>query len=362
MEFGFYMPTRVKTGKNCVLKNSDDFKIGTKALIVTGKSSAVNGALDDVLNVLNKNNTEFVIFDKVMSNPTVECVYEGAEVAVEEEVDFVIAIGGGSPMDAAKAVALLAVSDLDRIQLFGSDIGHRALPMIHIPTTAGTGSEVTPYSILTNHEKQTKKSIASDCLFPQYAFLDAKYMQSISHDVMVNTAIDALSHSVEGMLSVKANIMSDIVAAEAIRLISSQFKNLKEGIADKEILLYAAMLGGVVISQTKTTAVHAMGYPLTYFKNIDHGRANGLLLGEFMKYTEKYEPLRVKKILSVMGIENTAEFKNIFIELLGKRDNFSVDELEMYSYISEDTGGVKNSIHRPNVDEILEIYTKSLID
>ena len=92
-----------------------------------------------------------------MSNPTVECVYDGAETAMEEEVDFVIAIGGGSPMDSAKAIALLAVSDIERKNLFDGNIGNKALPMIHIPTTAGTGSEVTPYAILTNHEKQTKK-------------------------------------------------------------------------------------------------------------------------------------------------------------------------------------------------------------
>lgn len=142
-----------------------------------------------------------------MSNPTVECVYDGAETAMEEEVDFVIAIGGGSPMDSAKAIALLAVSDIERKNLFDGNIGNKALPMIHIPTTAGTGSEVTPYAILTNHEKQTKKSIASPCLFPTYALLDAKYTKNLGLATTVNTAIDSLSHSVEGMMSKRANIM-----------------------------------------------------------------------------------------------------------------------------------------------------------
>lgn len=133
-------------------------QIGKKALIVTGKNSAkLSGALDDVKYALEKNNIEYVIFDKVMSNPTVECVYDGAETAMEEEVDFVIAIGGGSPMDSAKAIALLAVSDIERKNLFDGNIGNKALPMIHIPTTAGTGSEVTPYAILTNHENRQKR-------------------------------------------------------------------------------------------------------------------------------------------------------------------------------------------------------------
>lgn len=120
---------------------------------------------DDVEYALEKNNIEYVIFDKVMSNPTVECVYDGAETAMEEEVDFVIAIGGGSPMDSAKAIALLAVSDIERKNLFDGNIRQQGTSYDTYPTTAGTGSEVTPYAILTNHEKQTKKSIAAPCLF-----------------------------------------------------------------------------------------------------------------------------------------------------------------------------------------------------
>ena len=313
MNLGFYMPTKVIVGKDCVRENSDVFKIGKKALIVTGKNSArLSGALDDVKYALEKNNIEYVIFDKVMSNPTVECVYDGAETAMEEEVDFVIAIGGGSPMDSAKAIALLAVSDIERKNLFDSNIGNKALPMIHIPTTAGTGSEVTPYAILTNHEKQTKKSIASPCLFPTYALLDAKYTKNLGLATTVNTAIDSLSHSVEGMMSKRANIMADVIAKEAVKIIASTFDDLISGELtedDREKLLYASMLGGVVISQTKTTAVHAMGYSLTYFKNIDHGRANGLLLGEFTKYIERNDKDRVKEILSCMNLDSAEEFK-----------------------------------------------------
>lgn len=361
MELGFYMPTRVKMGSNCVIENSEVFKIGTKAIIVTGKSSKLNGALDDVIYMLKKNNIEYVVFDKVMSNPTVECVYDGAETAMEEEVDFVIAIGGGSPMDAAKAIALLSVSDIDKKDLFSGDIGHRALPMIHIPTTAGTGSEVTPYSILTNHETKTKKSIASDCLFPQYALLDAKYMDNLSYEITVNTVIDAFAHAAEGIISVKANALSDTIASEAIGLISSQFAAMKGESADREILLYAAMLGGIVISQTKTTAVHAMGYPLTYFKNIDHGCANGLLLCSFLKYTSEFAQSRIKRILDAAKLNSIDELGSIISGLLRCNEKFTLAELEMYSDISQDTGGVKNSIHIPGRNEILEIYKTALL-
>ena len=365
MKLSFLMPTKVICEKECVRNNAGIFKMGKKALIVTGKHSAKNnGSLDDVLWALKENDVEYAVFDKVMSNPTVECVYEGAEMAMEEEADFVIAIGGGSPMDAAKAIALLAVADIDRKDLFGGHIGNKALPMIHIPTTAGTGSEVTPYSILTNHEKQTKTSIAAPCLFPSYALLDAKYMKNLGLKTTVNTAIDSLSHSVEGMMSARANVMADIIAREAIGLLASEFDKLKSGMftdEDREKLLYASMLGGVVISQTKTTAVHAMGYSLTYFKGIDHGRANGLLLGEFMEYTEKFVPEKIHDILNSMGMSSVDEFKTEIDEILGEKENFAPAELEMYADIAANAGGVKNSIHCPDREEILAIYKKSLL-
>lgn len=365
MKIGFYMPTRVIAERECVRNNADVFKIGKKAVIVTGKHSAKdNGALEDVVWALEKNKIEYAVFDEVMSNPTVECVYEGAEMAMEEEADFVIAIGGGSPMDAAKAIALLAVADIDKKNLFSGNVGNKALPMIHIPTTAGTGSEVTPYSILTNHEKQTKTSISAPCLFPSYALLDAKYMKNLSAATTVNTAIDSLSHSVEGMLSVKANAMADVIAKEAIKLIAEEFNNLINGTFTEECrekLLYASMLGGAVISQTKTTAVHAMGYSLTYFKGIDHGRANGLLLASFMEYTEKFVPQRVAEILACMGMTSVKEFCDKLAQILGKKENFALAELEMYADIAANAGGIKNSIHCPDRGEILELYKDSLL-
>ncbi len=366
LNISFYMPTNVICEKNCVKNHAEVFKKGKKALIVTGRNSAKNnGSLNDVTEVLHSIGAEYAIFDRVMSNPTVECVYEGAEMAMEEEADFIIAIGGGSPMDAAKAIALLAVSDIEKKDLFSGNIGNKALPMIHIPTTAGTGSEVTPYSVLTNHEKQTKTSISAPCLFPSYALLDAGYTKNLSFKTTVNTAIDALSHSVEGMMSARANSMSDEIAKAAVRIIASEFDKLANGDFDdecREKLLYASMLGGVVISQTKTTAVHAMGYSLTYFKNIDHGRANGLLLNAFVEYTEKYAPEKVKSILESMGMNNVGEFGNTLKRILGKVENFAPQELEMYADIAANAGGTKNSIHIPSRDEILDIYKKSLIE
>ena len=205
MKFAFKMPTNVISGRDVVINNFQIFKTaGKKAIIVTGKHSAeLNGSLNDVLSALKIAGVGYDIFNKIMSNPTIDIVYEGAKFARDHGDDFVIAIGGGSPMDAAKAIALLAVQDIKREDLFSGKYSNDILPMIFIPTTAGTGSEVTQYSILTNDELETKTTLTSPFMFPNYALLDGKYMRDLGLKTTINTTIDALSHAIEGYLNVK---------------------------------------------------------------------------------------------------------------------------------------------------------------
>jgi len=361
----YYMPTRVLMGEDCVKANSSEFlKMGKKALIVTGKHSAkINGALDDVIDVLSSNGQKWALYDKVMTNPTVESTYEGAAFARSENVDFVIAIGGGSPMDAAKTINLLACQDIPMDKLYDGQYSDEILPMILVPTTAGTGSEVTPYAILTNNRLQTKKSIGSPILFPQIAILDAKYMDNLSKEITINTALDALSHSIEGMLSLRANPITDSIALESIRRISLCFESLKSGRltrAERFELLYASTLAGMVISNTKTTAVHSMGYSLTYFHDIDHGRANGLVLGEFLKYIEKSWPERVNEILSAMGYGTVNEFIILLDELLGDREKLTDEQIEKYVSITANSSNAKNCRVVLSVEELTEIFKNSV--
>lgn len=360
----FYMPTKVVMGENCISLNSDLIAgMGTKALIVTGAHSAkANGALEDVINVLKSNSQSYAVFDRVMANPTVECAYEGATFASENEVDFIIAIGGGSPMDAAKAMALLAKQNVPEEKLFSGDYINCVLPIAAIPTTAGTGSEVTQYSILTNHKAQTKTSIASAILFPKLAFLDARYMKGLSYTTTINTAIDALSHSIEGMLSIRASSVTDSLAQESIRLIASCFTGLKQCTLTQEQrfdLLKASMLGGMVIANTGTTAVHAMGYSLTYFKDIDHGRANGLLLAEFMRFVEDIFPKRIQSILCQMQMRTVDEFSKILNGLLGDRETLKRDEIEKYTQLAMKTKNIANCIITPEESDLNSIFKDS---
>ncbi len=344
MDAGFYVPVRIVGGEDCVKKGAQHFaRFGQQALIVCGKSAASNGALDDVKEVLSVNGQRGIVYDAIPQNPTVASVMEGARIARENRVNFIIAIGGGSPMDAAKAIAMLACQDIPE-GLFAHKIGNAVLPMIHIPTTAGTGSEVTPYAIITNDELQTKQSISSPALFPHIAFLDGKYMAHLPQDVTVNTAIDAISHAVEGMLSVRAGGMSDLFAKQALSLLMREYENLLAGsytLADRQNLLYGSALAGMVIANTGTTPVHGMGYSLTYFHGVPHGRANGLLLPNFLKECEKIWMGSTRKVFDALGMD-VQEFAQKLKALLGRHKKLSEAELRDYAARAAKNKNVRN--------------------
>jgi len=364
MNLLYQMPTKVVMGEGCVRANAGLLAgMGSKALIVTGARSAKeNGSQDDVMAALTQNGQSCAVYDKVMSNPSISCAYEGAAFAKQQGCDFVIAIGGGSPMDAAKAMALLARQDIPESELFSGQYSPDVLPMVHIPTTAGTGSEVTQYAILTNDAAQTKTSLASPLLFPKIALLDARYMSALPLNVTINTAIDALSHLTEGMLTVRANTMTDMLAEEGIKHIAFCFDAMKRNaVTDviREKLLYASMLGGMVIANTGTTVVHAMGYSLTYFKNIDHGRANGLLMAAFFNYLQKSVPDKVSKIMSLMGFLSVEAFKTTMNELLGEKETVTDKEIDTFAQIAIQAKNIANTISPPTQNNITDMYMAS---
>ena len=364
MKFRYFVPTRICSGRDCVEENASLLSdLGTRALIVTGRHSAkACGALDDVSNALGSRGRAWTIFDDIEPNPSVSSVYEGARRAREFGADFVVAVGGGSPMDAAKAIALLARQEIPEQKLFSGGFSADVLPMAHVPTTAGTGSEVTQYAVLTNDREQTKKSISGDMLFPNLALLDGKYLKSLSRASAVNTAVDAVSHAAEGMLSVRAGALSDLLARESLTLLGARLDRVASGTcaeADFDALLYASCLAGMVIANTGTTAVHAMGYPLTYFKGIDHGRANGLLLGEFLKWVEEKDPRAAARISEPLGFGCAQELADALQRLFGARETLSESEICAFSSKSAQNKNVRNCKFVASEREITDIYRKS---
>lgn len=362
----FHMPTSVIMDTDCVVKNKAIFeKLGKSCMIVTGKTSAkINGSLDDVKKVLEANSQEYLVFDKVMSNPTIDIVLEGASIAKENKVDFLVAIGGGSPMDACKAIAVVAKNDNATKEIFNYRYNGLILPSIFIPTTSGTGSEVTQYAILTDDTNQTKTTLAFDYMFPTYALLDPKYQTSLGRKTTINTCIDALTHLIEGYLSIKASNLTRDLSIYGIELIASKFDKLLKfdlSLKDRETLLEASTIGGMVIAHTGTTAVHSMGYSLTYFKEIDHGRANGLLIYEFLKLIEIEYPETIKSILDALKLAKLEDFKEVLDKLLGEKENITIDELKNYASIAIKAKNIKNSIINLTETDLYQIYQNVFI-
>lgn len=364
MDMKYCMPTRVLSGGDCLMAYRAEYAaFGKKALIVTGAASArANGSLDDAIAALEANGQGFALYDKVPANPGVPCVYEGASIARSEGCDFVIAIGGGSPMDAAKVIALLAKANVPEAELFSGKYGSEILPLICVPTTAGTGSEVTQYAIITNDAAETKTGIATPMFFPRLALLDGKYLASVPRKTMVNTVIDSLSHSVEGMLSNRASEISDTLAAKSLALIAECLASLAENAltdAQRERLLLASTLGGMVIANTGTTAVHAMGYSLTYFHHIDHGRANGLLLASFLRFTQRTRPALVQRILSALGMGSLTDFSFVMERLLGEKEKIERADLEKFSDKAIASKNIGNCAAVPTREDILAMFVES---
>jgi len=339
--FKFFMPTKVYTGEEAVRKNADALRLGKRAMLVTGKHSGEkSGALADVLSILEANAIPSVVYNKIENNPTIESTVEGGRIAREFGADFIVGIGGGSPLDAAKAIAVFATNepvpgtDFEMLDIFKGTFRNEPLPMAAIPTTAGTGSETTPYSILTLHSIKNKQSFSSEKVFYKVAFLDGRYMVNLPLQVTRNTVVDAMSHLLEGYTNTRSSAATDYIALEGLRIIGTKLSGLSVGgfsAADCTELLWAATLGGIVITHAATTIVHSMGYPLTYYKDIPHGMANGLLLGEYLRRTSAVLPEKVSRALSLLGFADTDTFSAFLREILPCDIHFSADELVAWS-------------------------------
>ena len=363
-EFSFFMPTKIFFGEDVVKKQAPSLSLGAKALIVTGPSSGrASGALDDVLAVLKG---DYVLFDQVENNPTPQTCRAGAQLAREQGCEYIIAIGGGSPLDAAKAMALMAVDDRDPLELF-QGWEAKPLPLVAIPTTAGTGSEVTPYAVLTIHENETKRSLRGPDLFPVVAYLDPKYTASLPRQVTVDTAVDALSHLVESYLSSKATPASDLAALQGIAVWGAALPALRSGelsLQDREDLLLASMLGGITNAQTGTTFLHALGYPLTYFHNYPHGRANGILMASYLEYNHRHAPERVENILELLDLPSLEAFRELMDELFAPwvgQLHVPEEEIRAYAQKAAQTRNTADSLGPPSVDELTKILRDNIL-
>lgn len=311
MNFSYYVPTKIFFGPNS-LDNLATIKLPEgKALIVTGGTSTTKlGYVDRAKKLLQQAGREVIIYDKVQPNPTVESVREASKIVRENKCSFIVGLGGGSSLDAAKAIAIMSTNDGDLWDYIGSGSGlgnpiqNMPLPMIAITTTAGTGTEADPWMVITNGKEKIGFG-DFDMTFPLYSIVDPTLMTSIPAHLTAYQGFDALFHSLEGYIATTANPMSDMFALEAIRLVGKYLPIAVKTPDDIEARGYVALANtysGFVESLSSCTSEHSIEHALSGFHyDLPHGAGLIMLSKAYFKYFNNIVPDRMATMANALG-------------------------------------------------------------
>lgn len=346
MGFQYYVPTRILFGSGQLNKLSKKRLPGKKALIVisSGKSTRANGYLDRVEEQLTLAGVESVVFDKVLPNPTKPVVMAGAQMARDHGCDFVIGLGGGSSIDSAKAIAMMATNDGDLWDyVYGGTGGaqrmkNAPLPIVAITTTAGTGTEADAWAVVTNEETSEKIGFGNDRTFPVLSIVDPDLMLSVPPKFTAYQGFDALFHSTEGYLSKRASLMSDMYALKAVEMVG---RNLAEVVADgsneaaREKVAFGNTLGGFVMSVGTTTSEHAIEHAMSaYHPQLPHGAGLIMISAAYYRHFAQVEVCRSRMIdlAKAMGRENACDPMEFVVALEQLQAACGVNNLRMSDY------------------------------
>lgn len=383
-KFIFYLPTQIHFGQGTINRVGERARLyGKRALIVTGRNSARKfGFLQIVEEKLKEKKIEPISFEEVEPNPSVETVDKGVSIFNKKRCDMIIALGGGSCLDAAKVMGILTKNPHPLPCYFGRDkVKNDIPPLIALPTTSGTGSEVTPYAVITDTrgKNHPKKIIADPHIFPREALVDPALTLTLPARLTSYTGIDALSHAIESFLSKKSFPLSETVALEAIRIIGKNLPraiNYPRDIEARSYLMYAAMLAGMAVAQTGATVLHAMGYPLTSNFGLPHGRAIGMLLPWFLEYSFSGNPQKFLTIITylkenskeqeVKGANESAFLLKEFLHKAGLPVSTGIKaQKKTLSGFARDITENKERMDRSpkqlSFEEVLDIYKKAVL-
>ena len=304
----FYLPTRIVTGEGCFAGLGEHVAAyGQRAMLVCGSNSLrTSGQLDRALELLQDHN--MVVYDAVSDEPTLDIVQQGLDLARGKEVDVVIGIGGGSAMDTAKAVAGLYTHPGSVDDYFGKrrEVTGGGLPWIAVPTTAGTGAEVTKNAVLKSPRHEKKSSLRHDGWFASVALIDPELTVSAPPEITAASGSDALTQAIEAYTSIGASPTTDALATDAIARIGRSLERAyRDGrdLAARADMLYSSMLAGMAFSNARLGGVHGMAHPLGYRYHIPHGLLCGLLLPYTMDYNIAYATEKYARVASLLGID-----------------------------------------------------------
>lgn len=309
MSYKFFMPPQSLMGPGCLNEAGAEIKsLGfKKALIVTDEVLCDIKLVDKLTGVLDTNDIQYAIYNKTKPNPTVTNVNEGLELLKEEGCDFVISFGGGSPHDCGKGIALLATNGGDIKDYEGVNMSPKPqLPLVAINTTAGTASEMTIFSIITDEERHIKMALVDKHLNPIMAVNDPLLMTAMPKSLTAATGMDALTHAVEAYVSTAATPITDACALMAMKLISN---HLRDAVADgsneeaRDKMAYAEYLAGMAFNNAVLGYVHAMAHQLGGFYDLPHGVCNAVLLPHVQEYNAQVVPGKLKEVAEAMGVD-----------------------------------------------------------
>jgi alcohol dehydrogenase class IV len=327
MTFNYYLPVNVVFGAGKVKEAGSLTKpYGKKALIVTGKSSAKkSGLYDKVKDSLSAEGIESVLFDKVAQNPLTTTAEEGAAFAKENGCDVVVAIGGGSIMDCAKAIAFLAVNDGDiNDYIFNRKHSEEALPLVLIPTTCGTGSEGNGFAVLTNPVNGDKKSLRCNAIVAKVSIVDPECMMTMPKKVLASVGFDALCHNMEAYTTKAAQPFTDALSIYAVQLIADSLVKLYIGEDESpeawEKITVASTIGGMVINTAGVTLAHGMEHPASGLKDIVHGHGLAALTPAIIEASYAGAPEKFAAISKILGGSSAEDCADQIRALLKKLD------------------------------------------
>ena len=372
MQFEFFLPTYIFFGKSSLNRIQDIVRrfSSRRILIVTGKSSSYkSGNLDKLLNLLKA--FSCFVFNNISPNPDAEIIDRGVQYTIQRRIELIIGLGGGSALDAAKSIALMTTQKFSTQAAFQKKGKYfkKGLPYIAIPTTAGSGGEVTKWASIWDHEVKKKQSLDHPFMYPSYSIIDPTLMLNTPKRITAVTALDALCHAIEAFWSKKANPISDEFAQQAACLI---VKNLPLAIKYpgtfkyRDALSRASLFAGLAFSQTKSTACHAISYPLTAYYKVPHGLACAISLPHLYEFNRAAIQDKAVKIAEwfkcnsvEMGSSSIANFiKNLNLPLYLSEMNVKIDSIQKVFQYSLRSDQIKNNPRKISKENLYKIVKR----
>ncbi len=346
ISFNFNNPTNIVFGSGTLNTLSGQALPGKKALLLisNGKSTKVNGSLGKVKEQLAKAGVEYAVFDKIMENPVKEVIMEGAAFARENGCDFILALGGGAVLDSSKAIAAMATNDGDLWDYVrggtgkGKPLANKGLPIVTVPTSSGTGSEVNCWGVISNLETKEKIGFGDPCLVPVLAVVDPELMKTVPPKYTAYQGFDALFHNTEVMMSRGVNVFSEAIALSAIENIAKYLpRAVKDGgdIEAREHVAYGSTVAGITMQLTSTTAQHSMEHAMSaYHHNLPHGAGLVMISVEFARYFIERHACdgQFVKMARAMGMPDADKPEDFLTALVALQKACGVDNLKMSDY------------------------------